>query len=299
VAGIEVNNATETGLYITNSTIQDAEIAVESIYGGLFEIHNSIFDFNEKHIVLGPASGVHPGVLATSDLLFTGPLLPPFTGDPCLAGVEANYVVEFSIGTHGGNYFEGMKTGILAVASDVTANNNTFEDVEFGIYALGGGAVNALDNTLNHINNDGITAIDANGSIPPYKATHISGNTFNDCMGHGIQLAGNYEVQLFGNDMQNIGKTGIRIWTSAGPPIFHKMEIEDNTIDQALNGIGINNFPSSNVKIKNNHISSIDHTAILHNSGTNGIPFFRSKPDIISQNTISDVFQGIVVTNQP
>ncbi|MBI4930843.1 MAG: DUF3494 domain-containing protein [Bacteroidetes bacterium] len=154
-----------TAHLITNSTglmqttIQDAKNAVVSNNGGDYQIRNTLLQRNNIDMVVNTYSVTHTGTIKKSKLIGTPPLLSYIVNSQCKSalprtniGVQINKVAGINVGvaTPGNtNTFDNMDYGIYATASRIFVYNNTFQNINttnvFGnppdgisVYAVGG-----------------------------------------------------------------------------------------------------------------------------------------------------------------
>lgn len=196
-----------------NAIIEDGKTAIYSIAGGKYDLNGARLNRNYKHMELTPFTGVHTGTIVSTrfscqPMIGTiATLNPPYTGYRTDKGIEINGVQSVTIGSltasAATNFFRNMNLGINAVKSSVTIINNSFRDIDFGVFP-----------------NSGIAAIQAIGNpvFPSYVArTLIVGdgtasgtNTFKNCF-NGIITEQNINSKILLNDFKQINNKAVFI----------------------------------------------------------------------------------------
>lgn len=299
--GIYVEGSNNYLYLSTNSVIEDAQQAVVSVNGGVFEISNSIFNANHRHVVVEPYQGTHSGTINNCKLICNRSLLPPLAGQETFIGVEIDDVNFIDIGS--GNSFATMQYGVHIVRSSVNVRSNSFTD----IYEPGGPTSLGSAAAVYARGGDGfILPLADCQSLNPTPATmpslDISANTITDCR-TGIDIKGHFHDLIKSNTITNIFATAIAI-SANYPPYGNDIDIEANYIEDVnFFGIAVFDMDFSTVKIKNDTIKDVNGVGIYLAAAAPAMLFgpqyrcFLFEPEVIRNNRIENSAYGIYATN--
>ncbi len=297
--------------------IEDAETAIISDAGGVYEIGNVTINFNKnwKSIVVKPFQGNHPGYFfhTTFDCEdwpanpgTQATLLPPHANDISDVGVEVNGVGNIDIGRVSplgsgyDNYFKNLKCGVRSYNSSINVVNNHFENIRYyqgsspvgyAIWAKGTKVVNGPNYTVK-----------IGGSFAPDEI-----NYFSDCTG-AVFTTDFLDLIVENNHFNNLTTNPASpSYNFLSPMIFRNSNantiiFNGNRMDNFNKGLYLLNTVKSPFTIFNNEfnlsagVTAISNYAILVENTVN-TP--NSNPPLmqIISNKIQMCYTGIQATN--
>lgn len=323
--GIYVNSSTPSPvnriLNVDNSLIEDAINAVVSYNCGDYNVSDSRFNKNYKHIIANICTPItHPSTVYGTTFECNGgsgnilPALPALPGNP----TKTKYAIEVNdqnsmvigVGTESPNYFHESDVGIYSTASGLRVFNNVFEDYYGGVH-------NTTPQTW--IDNLGTLIIPYKGTAiyytgTPYRtvALTLNGantssnntNSFINCT-RGVFTVGNARLNISGNTFDN-GYCPIYVWNNIASNIAIKRNVIDFSVSPSFSfnrfGIFLNNIGQSNTIIQSNRLTCnnliLANLAVYHATGISvwqpamgGINAYNTLD--ISKNTITEPQIGI------
>ena len=296
--GINLSDINSKVIVNGQSVIEDAINAIVSNNGGLYQISNSTFNKNYISVMVNAYSNHYTGFINSSTIscnqLPSGPpttLLPPYSGKRSNIGVKITDVTNNNPIVIGDptvpantNTFNNMDVGVYSTQSNVSVQNNLFENITYPPVAcflcgIRGVAIFAQNTTKIARN------LVVGGGSGAYA------NTFNNCNTgietlNGVNLyATNNTFHLTASALGN--PTGINVQTQG---FLNHDYIKNNNFTSFSTGVNLYNIGTSSTGITNNHFTSILNSsqAIM----ADGTPSQNAIVNI-SNNTISNCKIGI------
>lgn len=276
---------------ISNSTIEDAYVAVSASNGAFVTSYNTLFNKNLRGIVIGNFSGTHPGSISSSSFKCSNlinntqvNLLPPHNNRRGFSGVELYNVNSATIGStiqENKNYFTHLDYGILVIESGVQIYNNVFNQSSstsgyllpengYGIYVLQPSII-PRDIVIGGANTGFV-----------YRR-----NQFNGCA-IGIRLDGDYNYTIRNNTFTNHDIGVFNTNTKNKNIVFNA-----NTISNTQIGLWINDFANSNLNVYDNTLTN--NTTGL---GFTNVTLAKTNGMLITNNTLNgNMINGIGLSN--
>lgn len=276
---------------ISNSTIEDAYVAVSASNGAFVTSYNTLFNKNLRGIVIGNFSGTHPGSISSSSFKCSNlinntqvNLLPPHNNRRGFSGVELYNVNSATIGStiqENKNYFTHLDYGILVIESGVQIYNNVF---------------NQSSSTSGYLlpeNGYGIYVLQP--SIIPRDIVIGGANTgfvfrrnqFNGCA-IGIRLDGDYNYTIRNNTFTNHDIGVFNTNTNNKNIVFNA-----NTLSNTQIGLWVNDFAYSNLNVYDNTLTN--NTTGL---GFTNVTLAKTNGMLITNNTLNgNMINGILLSN--
>ncbi|MCO6500738.1 MAG: T9SS type A sorting domain-containing protein [Vicingus serpentipes] len=299
--GIFIPDNTSTLIIDGNSSVEDAETAIVSTNGGVYQLDGAILNKNFKHIVVNAFTAAHTATVVNSMLSCnasaTSPgntLKVPRSNQRTSVGVEITDVANIQMGdpAFGSNSFDNMDFGITNVRSNLSVFNNNFTNIITppnsacptpptpcilpGIAIWSSGDVNNAH------------------TIDVGDGTALATNTFNNCT-EGVRVEDRTTVNILNNSFIDV-RNGIFITNCIEQPIT----VNDNTLNNFSNAILCFDNRTGNIEIDNNNLIGNPTVALTLGIAVQEVIFYSnlsSGDEIrITNNTIDNIRTGIWAT---
>ena len=241
-----------------NNTFRDAEFAVSHIDGLSTYLEDNIFISNiVGFYVPSNSSGPNKSVIRGNEFKEASAILPPYIGQQhYYNNAHAGIIIHKSSNTiiSDFNKFSNLTNGILVQKSNITIDNNIFNDV-FGTTLI----------TDNFWKSEGFSILDINS----LKSTHTFNNIERATNGIVTYIGLNGNIQVKNNTISEVFENGI----FSGNMDFSTINISDNIINNPWSFYGI---PQKITHIYNarNQISNLTFNDNILTSSANSPVFF-------------------------
>jgi hypothetical protein len=273
------------GIHVENSTISDAEVAIDiGVHNDLY-LENSYFIGNFIGVrAVSESDGGVPFVLKFEGVYFiTGDdPLPPHANEIMYAGVYLNKVYGFPIGGGPGSSavtFLKIRNGIVSHASHFTAINcGFFTSLTTGFP------------TVSNISEDNWNGVLMYNSVALVSDSYFDNNTVGiHAINSPIELTGSYLDETIGYGVYAKGDGNYAGWVT----------IEDNEFVSFKSAVYLSNLQYTLVKIQNNSIEIREENDLPNTDGLAGIliegstfydpafPLYTNRRAVIANNTIN------------
>ncbi len=275
-------------LIIDSSTIQDALIGVQSYGGGHYEISNTHFIDNGRHIVVRNFSGIHTGTVHSSTFTNSS----PFNYNSNY-GIQVMNVGHLTIGdpAFAPNRFEYSEIGVYATGSSLDIKNNKFGKLQYYGVKIYGSSLLPVGNGIIH----DITV----GGSNPNENNHFSqiinlgSNNFSPSItayGKAIAVNSNVNLNIRNNEIHTC-RYGL---ISDGA---NNITLEENYMHGLYNSaIRLENTENYNINITDNIIKEVEYAIRIYGQNIAGNTIVYS-PLNIANNKLEGAYNGILVKN--